>query len=62
MASVRTSRNCKATCGCERVIRVSKTVYEQGSIVCGMCWKPFQMDLADEEAIKAVRGRWPQTY
>ena len=58
MSTSRTTRLCKIECSCGRIARVSKAVYEQGPIVCGLCGSAFEMSEKDEEAIKQVKGRW----
>lgn len=58
MASVRTTRMCKAECSCGRIIRVSKRVFDQGEIVCALCSESFLLSAKDKKEIGQVRGRW----
>lgn len=58
MPSIRNTRQCKTVCGCGRIVRVSKKVYEQGPTLCDLCHEPFAMAAADVKAIRKVRGRW----
>lgn len=37
----RNRNNVKATCGCDRIIRVSRAVLEQAPITCGQCGDDF---------------------
>jgi hypothetical protein len=38
------NRQLKATCDCDRIIRGSAKLFEQGPIVCGLCEGPFELE------------------
>lgn len=37
------NRQLKAVCGCDRIIRGSAKLFEDGEILCGLCDSPFQL-------------------
>lgn len=43
------SRSLKAVCKCGRIIRITKSVYKQGSIKCGVCKSNFILEEDEEE-------------
>lgn len=43
VVSTQRGRQLKAVCGCGRILRGSRSTFEQGPIVCGLCEEPFQL-------------------